>query len=382
MGYPCTRRGPYALLTGARAYVALREIRWIRNWLSRYRKGRTKSSSDVPNATRKPGPKTRSAPASTASSTVTAADSSGSDPSQTALGGTISIHRLLQIHQDTGRREKRKRKPDAAVTSSDSSAEPTSAPAVPYVQIARPGTSFCLPLHASPQSQPSDSSSGSLQVDNSVKTRSLTQSPSLGYIPLAFPMQLSQPPAANVSDYTVLDALSGQPTDAGNTYSSVAPDPQYSIGAEASQPMMYSQCFVPVAPTLPLEFTQAELADGQPSANMLYLSQLLLDASNVHVPPPATGDPGDSDYLSGLSPLSFAPSLQSHSTSVLGTASMNLPRQNIWYPPPPVAFRARVTDLALLTKRIRTTYEQNADVPGVKGLSSVCIPAVRVPLTC
>lgn len=133
---------------------------------------------------------------------------------------------------------------------------------------------------------------------------------------------------------------------------------------------MYSQCFMPIVPKLPLESAQPDSVEGQPSSNMLYLSQLLLDASNVHIPPPATAAAGDSEYLSGLSPLSFAPSLQSHSTSVLGAVNMNLHGQSLWYPPPPVAFRARVTDLALLTKKIRTTYEQGNDVRSVEGLSS------------
>ena len=373
MGFSYFSGKTACVIDDARAYAALREVRWIRNWLSRYRKGRTRSIGDDLNATRRQGPKTRSATASTVSSIATAADSSGPD---TALGGTISIHRLLQIHQDTGRREKRKRKSDASLPGSHSTAEASGAPAAPYVQIAKPGTSFSLPLNPTPQAQLGGSSSSFIdpsQLDTGIKTRSLTQSPSLGYIPLAFPMQLVQPPGATLSDHSVPDILPRQPTDVAATDAPANLGSQCSIAVEANHPMVYSQYLAPVVPTLPLEFTQPDSADGQPSSNMLYLSQLLLDASNVHVPPPATGSPGDSGYLSVLSPLSFAPSMQSHSTSILGTVSTNFPGQNVWYPPPPVAFRARVTDLALLTKRIRTTYEQSADLSDPKGLYSLRI---------
>ncbi|KZT67229.1 hypothetical protein DAEQUDRAFT_729261 [Daedalea quercina L-15889] len=105
---------------------------------------------------------------------------------------------------------------------------------------------------------------------------------------------------------------------------------------------------------------------------MFYLSQLLLDASNALVPQPTTDALDDSEYLSEISPLSFAPSLQSHSTSVLGTVSTNPTTQYgqyLMYPPPPVAFKARVTDLAMLTKRIRATYENSMGAEGLKSVS-------------
>lgn len=341
-----------------------RDVRWIRKWLSRHRKG--KSGGDGSTTERKKRLTPKSAPMS---STVSAADHSGFASAQTGLGGISSIHRLLQVYQDPVHREKRKRKLDTVAPSSESAAElPNSALAVPYVQIAKPGTSFSLPLHPLSKSSASRSSS-SLQVNSGLRTHSLTQSPSLGYIPLAFPMHLNQPAGADLSGHSNSDHAQVQPTHAGSSSTSANPDLRYSLGGEASQPKMYHQSFMPTVPTLLLKCTQPNSTEGPSNSAMLYLSQLLLDASNAHVPPPAAGANGDSEYLSRLSPLSFAPSLQSHSTSVLRTVN-NLRGQNLWYPPPPVAFRTRVTDLALLTKRIRTTYEQSDDFRSVQGLSS------------
>ncbi|KAH9936588.1 uncharacterized protein B0H18DRAFT_974528 [Fomitopsis serialis] len=200
--------------------------------------------------------------------------------------------------------------------------------------------------------------------------RSLTQSPSLGYIPFAFPLAFSQMSDTEDSD----PSLSGDTSLSSSGASSVdaLAGSQALIGTQVSYPTMYSEHFVPTVPTLPPDHTQPNPADAesQRSSNMLYLSQLLLDATNAHVPQLASSPSGDSEYLSGLLPLSFAPSLQSHSTSVLGTVSTNPAGRRtdyMWYPPPPVAFKARVTDLALLTKRIRATYEENAGDSSVTG---------------
>ncbi|KAF9806216.1 hypothetical protein IEO21_08778 [Rhodonia placenta] len=177
--------------------------------------------------------------------------------------------------------------------------------------------------------------------DGFLGMRSLSQSPSLGYIPLAFPMMI---PGAFEHG---LGSGSGSYVYGGTQHSN-----------------MYSQPAVPSAPVLPpvpSQITQAQTQDG--GSNMFYLAQLLLDATDA-LPHDALLDPEPSSYLSALSQsptgvLSFAPSLQSHSTSVLGHVTTGSDAYSR-FPPAPVAYTAPYSDVAALTKRIRVTLEDNA----------------------
>lgn len=177
--------------------------------------------------------------------------------------------------------------------------------------------------------------------DGFLGMRSLSQSPSLGYIPLAFPMMIPGASEHGLGSGNSSYVYGG--TQHSNMY---------------SQPAMPS---APVLPPVPSQITQAQTQDS--GSNMFYLAQLLLDATDA-LPHDALLYPEPSSYLSALSQsptgvLSFAPSLQSHSTSVLGhimTGSDAYSR----FPPAPVAYTAPYSDVAALTKRIRVTLEDNA----------------------
>lgn len=340
--------------TAERNSVHSREVRWIRNWLSRQRRSRARSGEGSGTSRKREVHALSVAPASTKPT----GDISGS--SQASSEENTSIQQSPQTQKDSERRNKRKRE-DICASIQGSAAEPS----CPYIQIAKPGTSFSLPLHSSPQASSNNNSVAPgdlLQADSGTKTRALTQSPSLGYIPLAFPMTYSQPPGAADSELSVSSDTSLNSNNSGTSSDPGTQESQVLAGTQTGYPMMYSEHFMPIIPTLPPDYTYCEPTESQRSSNMFYLSQLLLDASDTHAPHLATGPLGDSQYVSELYPASFAPSLQSHSTSVLGAVSMKPAghyTRYLPYPPPPVAFKARVTDLAMLTKRIRATYEDS-----------------------
>ncbi|GBE83046.1 hypothetical protein SCP_0500900 [Sparassis crispa] len=172
----------------------------------------------------------------------------------------------------------------------------------------------------------------SLPFQNELQLRSLIQSPSLGYIPVAFPMT-----------FVPMDIQ-------GRESSRAAPD-------HSVFPSSVSQPLVPIIPAFPLYPTQAPATDSH-SSNMAYLSQLLFEASDP-VPLEAARPSELSGYLTALgqrpaSVMSFDPSMFSHSTNVLANESVNF-----MYHPPPVSFKTRYSDLAALTKRIRAAFAES-----------------------
>ncbi|OBZ68657.1 hypothetical protein A0H81_11195 [Grifola frondosa] len=203
--------------------------------------------------------------------------------------------------------------------------QPTSVPGESLIQIAKPGTSFTVPLHSAGYSAMPSS-----QTQNSFGLRSLPEPP-LGYMPLAFPV---------AGLHENMHPPSGHAQESPNKNSAtLLPD------ASGARHVLHD--------VLP---TQAGLAEGH-NPNARYLSQLL--HGTTHAIPLERFTTETSSYLSVLSRpaagLSSSPSLQLQPTSVLRTAS-----GSEQFLPPPIAYKARYSDITTLTRRIRATFFERA----------------------
>ncbi|PCH39919.1 hypothetical protein WOLCODRAFT_149971 [Wolfiporia cocos MD-104 SS10] len=248
----------------------------------------------------------------------------------------------------------------------------------PPVQIGRPGSSFTVPLRSgsgAPQAQVENPTTpGPACYENVLDFRPLFQSPSLGYIPMAFPMAgPPQPGAYNPDPHRVPDSCeTSYNSEANARHSSPPQEAQAQAQAQAQAHSQRSSTHrlvsvvptPPSAPTLPLVPLQTDPSQSN-HASMLYLSQLLLEATNASATGPAmpVSPNTSSSYFSALSPSaagamvsSFLPSLQSHSTSILGSAGANPHAMRY---PPPIAYRTRAADLAALAQRVRASFEKS-----------------------
>lgn len=187
--------------------------------------------------------------------------------------------------------------------------------------------------------------------------RSLTNSPSLGYIPLVFPGP-SALPQSNSST-----SSHGSSVESEASFSPATPQ-----SLESQQPCIPNL-------NLPLDWVHDYGHSNDNESAVLSLLQLLQDVtSNGLVQPqttvssaPASQNASQSicfgNHVSGV--LSFAPSLQSHSTSVMINSTTEASaKPNYSYPiqPVPVSYKARVPRLSALAKRICATSADDLNV--------------------
>ncbi|KZT09257.1 uncharacterized protein LAESUDRAFT_810875 [Laetiporus sulphureus 93-53] len=224
------------------------------------------------------------------------------------------------------------------------------------VQIAEPGSSFIVPLR--PGAIPIDRSvapSPAASLVNTAEWHSEGPTGRCDYMTSVFPVlppERWQPEQAYDRALAPLEGEMHQPT--GIT----EPISQAQLDAVMQRPQgAFSN--VPATSWNMDQQYPAQYVDP----SLMYLSQLLLDATNSVPPVPVPVEPS-----SNLNPLyhpitsdhanvSF---LQSALTSTLVSANVNpTESQYTCHPLPPVSFQARYSDLVLLTRRLRSTVEMN-----------------------
>ncbi|OCH88673.1 hypothetical protein OBBRIDRAFT_888926 [Obba rivulosa] len=307
------------------------EERWIRKWLSRRRVHRRALRSSMTSRASAGSPSRSATPLVSASFSDTR-----SDFRQGWLGRVI----LPKAQDDV--------KPIPQVEQSleaHASPAPTEIDlenAATDVQVARPGASFTVSLRT-PATHSEDSANPPHALsDHAFDPRSFTRSPSLGYIPFAFPM--------------VYSTSAAQPY----VYDESSPDTSVDVG-RSSQLQYPRDPFSPVMlPEVPsVHIHLGSVPTQNVSADMAYLSRLLLETSQPGALEPVSA-PEFSSHLSTRASYgtpSFASSAQACASSAFATASTTPP--GICCAPPPIAYKTRFCDLAALTKRIRTTFEEN-----------------------
>ncbi|EMD40154.1 hypothetical protein CERSUDRAFT_92648 [Gelatoporia subvermispora B] len=213
------------------------------------------------------------------------------------------------------------------------------------VQVAHPGTSFTVPLR-SPILHPEASADPTQALSDDIfNMRSSTRSPSLGYIPLAFPV--TYVPAGHQA------YVDSSPDSSGDIDLATA-QLQYPIGP-------FDVDAVPQVPSVQSHI-ETGYAQDRSSPDMMYLSQLLLETSQpgaldtVSVPLPVSSAPSDFSVRSRVTYSMYSSSLV---PSTYSTLAAQASASTVRFGPLPVAFKTRFGDLAALTKRIRATFEED-----------------------
>lgn len=141
-----------------------------------------------------------------------------------------------------------------------------------------------------------------------------------------------------------------------------------------------SHSVLPIAPTL--AFTHSFVSTHQESltSNVASFSQLLFDRTDPVSLGPYITPPASSSYLTVLEAppdnLSFTLSLQSHCSTLGNNASGDL-GQAVYYPPLPIAYQARWSDVVALTKRIRETFSADISSTVLRSDTSDCVQNVE-----
>ncbi|KAI0693222.1 hypothetical protein BC835DRAFT_1089590 [Cytidiella melzeri] len=273
---------------------------WIRKWLSRQKQSRSRSSSTSSSA----NSDIIHGPLNTGGQYDMFAVASSS-PSLQALLTNVSAQSVSALRPDTSR-------PNSAPDSDDypNSSQDTLGNDKSYLNY---GRTYALLL---------------------------AKSPSLGYIPSAF---------------RTVDASDRPPSLSSSTSSDSVPEP-------ASSRSSVTQNNYPAVPNLNLSSIAIDSMSTPSMYQLLQAATNVSDESNTQDEiafEPILPSPLQPTFLAGglksNHMLSFAPSLQSHSTSVMfnHTARPSL-SQSMPFQPLPVAYKTRLSDLSALAKRVKS----------------------------
>lgn len=206
--------------------------------------------------------------------------------------------------------------------------------------------------HSAPELFYRSPSSGNALGDNAVLNygrvyaQLLAKSPSLGYIPTVFPkdLPLDDDKSLSLSPSTSLSASDATSARTSLAHNSLPVIPQLNIASNTEdsgvEAMTVRSMLQLLQETPILEYPQEQknldLTESSQSA--------FLDGSLAY------------GYKSTM--LSFAPSLQSHSTSVMLNNTLQLRSRpsvshSMSFQPIPVSFKTRLSDLTALSKRVR-----------------------------
>ena len=237
-------------------------------------------------------------------------------------------------------------------------------------------------VHSAPEL---NSSGVSLCADSAlnygrVHAQLLAKSPSLGYIPSAFPLEIFQgvddPMSHSLSSTSVSasDVGAVRPPQVGDVLPAI---PTLSLSLEE---VNYGGSAIPSI----LDFIQdAHLISKDSVTDRNGVPSTILSRL-----PPSSSTLSSSNSSFGFHPASFAPSTQSHSTSIMAHGDPDLRPQLPIYRrmpllPLPVAFKMRLSDLSALSKRINTLSSEDltsvassTDTEGLCCVSSCNLDAI------
>ncbi|KAI0087045.1 hypothetical protein BDY19DRAFT_907906 [Irpex rosettiformis] len=182
----------------------------------------------------------------------------------------------------------------------------------------------------------------------------LAKSPSLGYIPSTFPLDAfltpDKSPSLSSSTSSSASASDTASPRVFGTYDSLPVIPNLDVPSNVRGRV--------AIPSI-LDLLQDEPIDpAQKEDRQLYTTGFTLPESPQSTVPTTNLTDGYKSYA-----LSFAPSMQSHSTSVMLNNTLQSQfrpplSQSLSFQPTPIAFKARLSDLNSLSKRIRALSQE------------------------